>query len=184
MSWTINGQSFTEEEFGDIDFSVEIKTGIIPDDIIRSLAGDRNAIQLSLAYDGAFGCTASLSLDLEEKNAGLYASLFAYDGQEEKLEFITSSEIGEDGCADFDFTHASDYAIVIDEAPFDGSAQQTETEEEMQETELELEEDSSKEKAEFNRLTALILVACLLVLAAGAGICIWILRRKRKEDTE
>ena len=54
----------------------------------------------------------------------------------------------------------------------------------MQETELELEEDSSKEKAEFNRLTALILVACLFVLAAGAGICIWILRRKRKEDTE
>ncbi len=184
MSWTLNGQSFTEVEFGDIDFSVEIKTGIIPDDIIRSLAGDRNTIQLSLAYDGAFGFTASLSLDLEEKNAGLYASLFAYDGQEEKLEFITSSEIGEDGCADFDFTHASDYAIVIDEAPFDGSAQQTETEEKMQETELELEEDRSKEKAEFNRLTALILVACLLVLAAGAGICIWILRRKRKEDTE
>ena len=80
MSWTLNGQSFTEEEFGDIDFSVEIKTGIIPDDIIRSLAGDRNTIQLSLAYDGAFGFTASLSLDLEEKNAGLYASLFAYDG--------------------------------------------------------------------------------------------------------
>ena len=55
---------------------------------------------------------------------------------------------------------------------------------EQKKQELELEEDSSKEKAEFNRLTALILVACLLVLAAGAGICIWILRRKRKEDTE
>ena len=65
------------------------------------------------------------------------------------------------------FTPVFDPAIVRPESP-----------------ELELEEDSSKEKAEFNRLTALILVACLLVLAAGAGICIWILRRKRKEDTE
>ena len=70
--------------------------------------------------DGEFGFTATLTINMESKNAGLYANLFYYNEQTGELEFVSAGQIDADGNAELEFTHASDYTIVIDEAVMDG----------------------------------------------------------------
>ena len=61
--------------------------------------------------------SAILSVILEWKpsgSTGLYANMFYFNEKTGELEFICADEIAEDGTAELTFTHASDYAIVID----------------------------------------------------------------------
>ncbi len=111
--WSICGEDITAEKLGDIDFSVQMGTNAIPVDVINTITGERYTIQVSLAYDGEFGLTATLTVALGSENAGYNASLYYYNPQTEGLEFITVVEIKEDGTASWKFTHASDYVIVV-----------------------------------------------------------------------
>ena len=176
--WTIDGRSFTTGEIDDIDFAVDREAEAIPADLIQELAGERDTRQLSLAYDGEFGFTAVLTIHLDEKDAGRYANLFSFQEQSGELKYLDSAEIGESGETEFSFTHASDYAIVLDEEPFDGTAQETEEEEELILPERE------EEKEKDVRTTVLTLVICVIALAAGIGICVWLVRKYKKEETE
>lgn len=121
ITWKVNGQSITGDRTGDINFSVKVGTNTIPVEVINNVTGDRYSQQISLAYEGEFGFTAVLSINMEKKNAGLYANLFYYNERTGELEFICADKIAEDGIAELTFTHASDYTIVIDEKPMDGS---------------------------------------------------------------
>ena len=122
LSWKINGQDITEPS-GDIDFGVTVGADAgksIPVDVINNVTGERYSMNLSLAYDGEFGFTATLTINMESKNAGLYANLFYYNEQTGELEFVSAGQIDADGNAELEFTHASDYTIVIDVAVMDG----------------------------------------------------------------
>ena len=121
ITWSVNGQSITDDRIGDIDFSVTVGTNTIPVDIINNVTGERYSQQIRLAYDGEFGFTAVLSINMEAGNAGLYANLFYYNERMGELEFICADEIAADGRAELVFTHASDYAIVVDTRPMDSS---------------------------------------------------------------
>ena len=44
-----------------------------------------------LAYDGEFGFTATLTINMESKNTGLYANMFYYNEQTGKLKFYSLS---------------------------------------------------------------------------------------------
>ena len=120
ITWSVNGKSITSDKIGDIDFSVKTGTNTIPVDIINNVTGERYSTQISLAYDGEFGFTAVLSVNLDASNAGLYANLFYYNEKTKEMEFICYDEIAADGTAELKFTHASDYAIVIDTEQMDG----------------------------------------------------------------
>lgn len=122
LSWKINGQDITEPS-GDIDFGVTVGADAgksIPVDVINNVTGERYSMNLTLAYDGEFGFTATLTVNMESKNAGLYANLFYYNEQTGELEFVSAGQIDADGNAELEFTHASDYTIVIDAAVMDG----------------------------------------------------------------
>ncbi len=122
LSWKINGQDITEPS-GDIDFGVTAGADAgksIPVDVINSVTGERYSMNLSLAYDGEFGFKATLTINMDPKNAGLYANLFYYNEQTSELEFISAGQIDSDGNAELEFTHASDYTIVVDAAVMDG----------------------------------------------------------------
>ncbi|MGN0364776.1 MAG: hypothetical protein ACI4E5_02405, partial [Suilimivivens sp.] len=121
ITWSVNGQSITDYRIGNIDFSVTVGTNAIPVDIINNVTGEHYSQQISLAYDGEFGFTAVLSINMEAGNAGLYANLFYYNERIGELEFICADEIAADGRAELVFTHASDYAIVVDTRPMDSS---------------------------------------------------------------
>lgn len=117
ITWTVNGKSVTGTDIGDIDFGVNKGTNTIPVDVINNVTGERYSINITLAYEGEFGFNAILSINLEQKNVGLYANLFYYNAAENELEYICADQIDGEGNAELTFTHASDYTIVIDEAP-------------------------------------------------------------------
>ena len=77
--------------------------------------GEDGTVQITLAHDGEFGFTMTLSAPLGEENAGYWANLCHYDEDAEKLNFEAAAEIDEDGNVKIPFTHASQYAIVIDD---------------------------------------------------------------------
>lgn len=119
ISWTINGKDVTGAA-GDINLGVKTNTTNIPADVINKVTGEKVSMQISLEHDGKFGFAATLTLNLEPKNKGLYANLFYYNPKAEagkKLEFICAGKIDEKGNADLLFTHAFDYTIVIDKEP-------------------------------------------------------------------
>ncbi len=114
ISWTINGLGVSDPKA--VDMSVSKNTKNIPVDVINNVSGESFTMQISLSHNGAFGFTAALNIDLGKKNNGLYANLFYYNSGIDELEFVDCSII-ENGKASIEFTHASDYAIVIDSEP-------------------------------------------------------------------
>ena len=179
ITWSVNGNSITTDKVSDIDFSVKVGEEAgnnIPVDVINNVTGERYSIQISLAYDGEFGFTAVLSINMEAKNVGLYANLFYYNETTGELEFICADEIAEDGTADLTFTHASDYTIVIDEAPMDGNGADDSTGTGSNNVTTESKEDS------WNPLWIIIIGA--IVIVAGLGIFFIIKKKEDKEDKD
>lgn len=178
ITWSVNGNSITTDKVSDIDFSVKVGEEAgnhIPVDVINNVTGERYSIQISLAYDGEFGFTAVLSINMEAKNVGLYANLFYYNETTGELEFICADEIAEDGTADLTFTHASDYTIVIDEAPMDGNGADDSTGTGSNNVTTESKEDS------WNPLWIIIIGA--IVIVAGLGI-FFIIKKKEDKDNQ
>ena len=137
ISWKINGKKITDAA-GNIDFGVTIGADAgksIPIDVINSVTGERYSMNLTLAYDGRFGFTARLTINMESKNTGRYANLFYYNEQTGELEFVSAGQIDADGNVELEFTHASDYTIVIDMAVMDGRDDETVTSTENTESE-------------------------------------------------
>lgn len=185
ITWSVNGKSITTDKVSDIDFSVKVgeeSGNTIPVDVINNVTGERYSIQISLAYDGEFGFTAVLSINMEAKNAGLYANLFYYNETTGELEFICADEIAEDGTADLTFTHASDYTIAIDEAPMDGSEADDSTEIGSEDSSADSTEAGSgdvvtKEDA-WNPLW--IIIIGIIVIVAGLGVFFVVKKKEEK----
>ena len=128
ITWTVNGMDITADQMRDIDLGVTTGADAgqsIPVDVINNVSGERYSMNLSLAYDGEFGFQAVLTVNMDQKNAGLYANLFYYNEDSGELEFISAGEIGTDGNVDLTFSHASDYVVVIDAQPMDVEAADT-----------------------------------------------------------
>ena len=115
VTWTVNGQDIpADANLDDLDLGVEMDSDGIPVDVVNSITGERDTVQMTLAHDGEFGFTMTLSAPLGEENAGYWANLYHYDEEAEKLNFETAAEIDADGSVTIPFSHASQYAIVID----------------------------------------------------------------------
>lgn len=124
ITWTINGKGVTDPK--DIDLGVEVDVSGIPVEVINNVTGEISTVQISLKHNGEFGFTATLTIDLGSKNDGYYANLYYYNPETNQLEFVDYGKI-EGGKADLVFTHASDWAIVIDKEPL-GATEDASTE--------------------------------------------------------
>ena len=112
ITWSVNGRDVTVEGVRDIDFGVkygEQAEGNIPVSVINNVTGEKFYTGLSLAYDGEFGFQAVLTVNMDQKNAGLYASLYYYNEQT------------------LTFTHASEYILVVDAKTAEQEPADTET---------------------------------------------------------
>ena len=115
LSWTINGSDIPEDaDFTDIDLNVTMNSDGIPVDVVNTITGEVGTVQITLAHNGAFGFTMTLTAPLGVENAGYWANLYHYDEEAEALNFETAAEIDADGSVTIPFSHASQYAIVID----------------------------------------------------------------------
>ncbi len=114
ITMTINGTSITGTDYSNIDLSVVTNSDNIPVSAIKNITTEENVMQISFEHDGELGFTMTMTINLDKKNKGLYANLFYYNEKTKALEFMGSSLIGNDGATDMDFTHFSNYAIIID----------------------------------------------------------------------
>lgn len=116
LSWSVNGQDIpTDANLTDLDLGVDLGTDGIPVDVINAITGEKDSVQITLAYDGDFGFTLILTAPLGEDNAGYWANLYHYDEDTEAMNFEAAAEIGVDGSVSLPLSHASQYAIVIDD---------------------------------------------------------------------
>ena len=116
VSWTVDGNDVpTATHFADMDFGVDRNTTGIDVDVINAITGQLSSVQITLAHDGEFGFTLTLTAPLGKENAGYWANLYHYDENAKTLNYETSGEIQKDGTASLKMTHASQYAIVIDD---------------------------------------------------------------------
>ena len=116
LSWTVNGKDIPDDAaLADLDLGVALDTDGIPANVVNAITGEVGTVQITLAHDGEFGFTMTLSAPLGEENAGYWANLYHYDAEAEALQFEAAAEIDEDGNVKIPFTHASQYAIVIDD---------------------------------------------------------------------
>ena len=180
LSWKINGQDITEPS-GDIDFGVNVGADAgksIPVDVINNVTGERYSINLTLAYDGEFGFTATLTVNMESKNAGLYANLFYYNEQTGDLEFISAGQIDSDGNVELVFTHASDYTIVVDARIMSDNAQ---ADNKSDETIPAPKTDDSTSKYAWNNTIIIIIGICIILIVFGA---VFYVRKKSGSEEE
>ena len=117
LSWTVNGAGIpTDADLSDLDLGVTMDSDGIPVDVIDAVTSESSTtVQMTLAHDGEFGFTMTLSAPLGKENAGLWANLYHYDEDAEAMTFETATLIDDDGNVALPMRHASQYAIVIDD---------------------------------------------------------------------
>lgn len=114
ISWSINGATITDAA-ADINFSVTLDAGDIPEEKITEVASDKAIVKISLAHDGEFGCEADMKLPAGKEHDGKYANLYYYNPETGELEFVCAELVDEEGYVVLKFNHASDYVVVFDE---------------------------------------------------------------------
>jgi RNase P subunit RPR2 len=180
LSWKIYGKDITDAA-GDIDFDVTVGADAgksIPVDVINNVTGERSSLNLTLAYDGEFGFTATLTVNMESKNAGLYANLFYYNEQTGELEFISAGQIDADGNAELEFTHASDYTIVVDTKVMSDNGQ---ADNKADETIPAPKTDYITSKYAWNNTIIIIIGICIILSVFGAVLYV---RKKSGSEEE
>ena len=180
LSWKIYGKDITGAA-GDIDFGVTVGADAgksIPVDVINNVTGERYSINLTLAYDGELGFTATLTVNMESKNAGLYANLFYYNEQTGELEFICAGQIDPDGNVALVFTHASDYTIVVDTKVMSDNGQ---ADNKADETIPAPKTDYITSKYAWNNTIIIIIGICIILIVFGAVLYV---RKKSGSEEE
>ena len=180
LSWKIYGKDITDAA-GDIDFDVTVGADAgksIPVDVINNVTGERYSMNLTFAYDGEFGFTATLTVNMESKNAGLYANLFYYNEQTGELEFISAGQIDPDGNVELVFTHASDYTIVVDAKIMSDNGQ---ADNKSDETIPAPKTDDSTSKYAWNNTIIIIIGICIILNVFGA---VFYVRKKSGSEEE
>ena len=115
IQWSVNGADIpTDTDFTDLDLGASLGTSGIPVNVINTITGEVGTVQITLAHNGEFGFTMTLTAPLGKENAGYWANLYHYDEDAEALNFEAAAKIDEDGSVTIPFSHASQYAIVID----------------------------------------------------------------------
>ena len=113
-TWTINGKDVKASDLKDIDLEVTVGSNKIPTKTIKRLAGNDPVKQLSLSHNGDFGFTAKLTVNVGKEYVNKNGHLYYYDS-DNKLVYMNSGVIDENGNVSLKFSHASEYAIVISE---------------------------------------------------------------------
>lgn len=122
ITWSVNGRSMTDSTLEDIDLGVTMDTDAIPEKLIQGVAKKQAYRSVSLAHNGKFGFTAVLTINMEKQNAGSYANLFYHNPTSGKLELKAIQRVNEKGYVEYQFTHASDYVVVLSKDPMYANA--------------------------------------------------------------
>ena len=116
LEWSFSGNDILDNwDEKDINFNINTENFKIPSKTLKSFIDGKVSKTLSLDFDGEFGFEMTLSVHIGYLNNGQYANLYYYNPTNNEFEFMASSKINGAGNAKFNFTHASDYVILVDE---------------------------------------------------------------------
>ena len=117
VSWMVNGADIPEDaNLSDLDLAVTMDSDDIPVNVIDTVTNENaNTVQMALAHEGEFGFTMTLSVPLGAENFGRWANLYHYNEALERMDFEVAVRIDSEGIAKLPMSHASQYAIVIDD---------------------------------------------------------------------
>lgn len=122
--WEIDPDSVDIDKVPDdgVDLSVTAKTELAT--VINKVTGAQFKMQISIKHNGEFGFTATLIVNLSEgmKNApagDYFANLFHIKSDSD-MEWKAYGKLDKNNIARLEFTHASDWAIIIDRDKLDG----------------------------------------------------------------
>ncbi len=173
-SWTINGKNIAAKNLKDINLEVTLDTNAIPSETVKKLAGDNPVRQLSLTYEGDFGFQATLSFNIGSQYAGQYGNLYYYDSNG-RMVFINAGAIDKAGNVSLNFSHASDYAVVISKEKMS----QSDVPEEIQPSQNSGE--SQGEAPATDDINPIAELTVVMLLAAGAAAAAALKLREQKQ---
>ena len=88
IQWSVSGADIpTDADFTDLDLRVDLDTSGIPVNVINAITGEIGTVQITLAHNGEFGFTMTLTAPLGKETAGYWANLYHYDERAEALNF-------------------------------------------------------------------------------------------------
>ena len=122
--------------------------------------------------------TATLTVNMEPKNSGMYANLFYYNEQTGKLEFVSAGQIDSDGNVELAFTHASDYTIVVEATIMSDNSQ---ADSNADETIPVPKTDDNISKYAWNNTIIIIIGICIILIVFGA---VFYVRKKSGSEEE
>ncbi|MCM1528294.1 MAG: fibronectin type III domain-containing protein [Bacteroides sp.] len=117
VAWDIKGGDIKDPK--EVNMNVALNSKNIPQDAIDEVAQGNDVIEFSLDHEGEFGFTAKMIFPVGSKNNGKFANLFYYNQGSSEFEYQSSCEV-KDGNAEFSFSHASDYLVVLTETAMNG----------------------------------------------------------------
>ncbi|MBR5316456.1 MAG: hypothetical protein IKU39_00995 [Lachnospiraceae bacterium] len=175
-SWTINGKDILATNLSAINLEVNLDTEAVAPSIVETLAGGEPTRQISLTHNGNFGFKACLTINLGSEHEGEYGNLYYHDSNG-KLVFMNAGQIDADGNVSLDFSHASDYVVVVGRDRTEEENKNIEllipeenADEEVVPEEVVPEEVKNADQGMFSVVTGLVIVA--------AAACVLLLKKK------
>ncbi|MDE5576736.1 MAG: hypothetical protein K2J11_05055 [Oscillospiraceae bacterium] len=115
--WTVNGMNVYEPKTTNIEFSAASSKSIT--DMAEGLGSEKKAVPVKLYRRGTFGFDASLTISLNDRYNGYYASLYGMDKKTGDAEYCSSSGTA-NGKVSISFSGTDDsdeYAVIFTREP-------------------------------------------------------------------
>ena len=182
-SWLIDGSAIESDAPEDINLGVTFGESGIPREQLEIFTENEKYIEMSLGHEGEFGFTIVLSVKLEDTQPGQYANLFYYNEEEGDFEFMCATVVGNAGNADFEFSHASDYVIIISGETKENLVQEkAEKLREVKARELEAQAQAKEELPAREPKKAAAIIALILLGSVALGIGGYLVMKRKDED--
>ena len=114
VSWNIYGKNITADTLKDIDLGVVLNSNAVPAALKSNVSAGKDAMEISLNYDGEFGFQTTLTIPAGKEHAGMYVKVYYYNEAKGSMDYITSGKVDANGNVNITLTHASDYVLVFD----------------------------------------------------------------------
>ncbi len=117
VSWTVNGMDVTKPKTVNMEVSTAPRKSLA--DMADSLNSEKKAVPIKLYQSGEFGFTASMTLDLNDRYNGYYASLYGRDRKTGDAEYCSGGKAANGRISvEFSrFVNSAEYAVIFTSEP-------------------------------------------------------------------
>ena len=177
-SWTINGKD-VKDGAKDINLEVVLDTKAVDETVVKELAGNDTARQISLSHDGEFNFKATLTINVGKDFVGKFGNLYYHEG-EGKFTFVSAAKVDENGNVNLDFSHASDYVVVLgeDRSDDENTNQGTTTPDDENNSQKPGDDKPVDDGKDDGGINAGAIFTVILIIGAIAGAAYYFIKKK------